>query len=169
MTEEKKKEEDKVKFEFTKTRIWQVIAGVLVIAVLVLAFYNPLGNNQPNPKSGPAGITEIDMDDDAVLGDPDAPVTIVEFSDFQCPFCGSFFAQTLPLIKKNYMDKGKVKMVYRDFPLSFHPEAQPAAEADECAHEQGKFWEFHDGLFNNQQYLGEVLYMDLAEKHGLDL
>ncbi len=94
-------------------------------------------------------ITDI-TDNDPVKGSEDAPITIVEFSDFECPFCGRFFSQTLPLIEDNYIDTGKVKFVYRDFPLSFHPQAQPAAEAAECANEQGKFWDYHDKIFNNQ-------------------
>ncbi len=89
-------------------------------------------------------------DDDPVLGDPNAPVTIIEFSDIQCPFCGRFFDQTLPSLKKDYIDTGKVKLVFRDFPLSFHQNAQKAAEAAECAKEQNKFWEMHDKLFGSQ-------------------
>jgi len=87
------------------------------------------------------------LDDDEFEGNEDAPVTIVEFSDFQCPFCSRFYSQTLPQLKENYIDTGKVKLIYRDFPLSFHPEAQGAAEAGECASDQGKFWEFHDYIF----------------------
>lgn len=86
-----------------------------------------------------------------VLGKKDAKVTIVEFSDFQCPFCKQFFSETLPQLKKEYIDTGKVKLFYRQFPLtSIHPNAQIAAEAAECANEQGKFWEYHDILFTNQ-------------------
>ena len=68
-------------------------------------------------------------DDDAFKGDANAPVTIVEFSDFECPFCGRFYSQTLGQIESEYIDTGKVKFVYRDYPLDFHPNAQKAAEA----------------------------------------
>ena len=90
------------------------------------------------------------VDDDPVLGDANAKVTVIEFTDFQCPFCGRHFEQTFGQIKENYVDSGKVKYVLRDFPLSFHPHAEEAAEAAECANDQGKFWEMHDELFSNQ-------------------
>jgi protein-disulfide isomerase len=84
-------------------------------------------------------------------GAADAPVTIVEFADFECPFCGGVFP-ILQRIEKNY--EGKVRFVYRHFPLtSIHPHAQKAAEASICAAEQGRFWEFHDSLFSNQRAL----------------
>ncbi len=96
-------------------------------------------------------VFRVFLDDDPVKGNPDAPVTVVEFSDFQCPFCLRFFQQTLPLIEENYIDTGKIKFVYRDFPLdSIHPNARPAHIAAECADEQGKFWEYHDLLFQEQ-------------------
>jgi len=94
-------------------------------------------------------------DDDPVKGDPNAPITIVEFSDFQCPFCKKFHATTLPLLEKNYIDTGKVKFVYRDFPIrSIHPNAVPAALASECADDQEKFWQYHDSVFENQKSWG---------------
>ncbi len=94
-------------------------------------------------------------DDDPMLGNPDAPVTIVEFSDFQCPFCRRLWKDTLPSIKEKYLVTGKAKFVYRDFPLSIHPSAQPAAEGAECANEQRKFWEMHDKIFAEQEKLGQ--------------
>ncbi len=96
-------------------------------------------------------IMIISADNDPVIGNPDAPITIIEFSDFQCPFCARFYTQTLPLIYEEYIDQGKVKLVFRDFPIqSIHPNAVPAAVASECANEQGKFKEMHDKLFDNQ-------------------
>jgi protein-disulfide isomerase len=93
----------------------------------------------------------ISSDDDPVRGSIDAPITIIEFSDFQCPFCARFHTQTLPLLLENYIDTGMVKLVYRDFPIqNIHPNAIPAAVAAECANEQGKFWQYHDMLFENQ-------------------
>lgn len=84
------------------------------------------------------------------FGDKNAKVTIVEFSDFECPFCRRFFVDTFPQIKKEYIDTGKVVMYYRHFPLDFHPLANPFAQASECANDQGKFWEFHDKIFEEQ-------------------
>ena len=101
--------------------------------------------------SQPLQPVKISLDDDPIRGDPNAPITIVEFSDFQCPFCARFHTQTLPAILEEYIDAGKVNLVYRDFPLeSIHPNALPAAVAAECANEQGKYWEYHDMLFETQ-------------------
>jgi protein-disulfide isomerase len=102
-------------------------------------------------QQAPSQPVKISLDDDPIRGDPNAPITIVEFSDFQCPFCARFHTQTLPSILKEYIDAGKVNLVYRDFPLeSIHPNALPAAVAAECANEQGKYWEYHDMLFETQ-------------------
>jgi len=107
----------------------------------------PTPTQQPTQPSAPQ-IIQVSLDDDPVKGDPDAEVIVVEFSDFQCPFCSRFYDQTLPLIQENYIDTGKIKFVYRDFPLdSLHPNARPAHIAAECADDQGKFWEYHDILF----------------------
>ena len=96
-------------------------------------------------------IFKVSIDDDPVKGNPDAPVTVVEYSDFQCPFCSIFFQQTLPMIEENYIDTGKIKFVYKDLPLdSLHPNARAASIAAECADEQGKFWEYHNALFEKQ-------------------
>ena len=103
------------------------------------------------PTEQPKLPMKISADDDPIIGNPDAPITIIEFSDFQCPFCARFHVQTLPLILEEYIDQGKVKLVFRDFPIqSIHPNALPASVASECANEQGKFKEMHDMLFDNQ-------------------
>lgn len=91
---------------------------------------------------------------DAVLGSNSAPVTIVEFSDFQCPFCRSFFEGAYAQIKKDYIDTGKVKVAFRHYPLPFHSAARPSALAAECAAEQGKFWQLHDKMFLEQAKKG---------------
>jgi protein-disulfide isomerase len=103
------------------------------------------------------------------LGRPDAPVTIVEFSDYQCPFCGRFFATTLPTLEKDYIEAGKVRYVFRDFPLDqLHPRARKAAEAAHCAGEQGKYWEMHDALFRNQPALDSSQLAEYARALGID-
>jgi len=91
----------------------------------------------------------ISADDDPFIGPQDAPITIVEFSDYQCPFCKRFREDTLDPLLARY--EGQLRFVYRDFPLSgLHPRAQIAAEAADCAQDQGKFWEMHDTLFAQQ-------------------
>jgi len=111
---------------------------------------------------------EVGVDDDAIKGSSNAPVTMIEFSDYECPFCGRYFQQTYPQIVKEYVDSGKVKIVFRDFPLSFHENAQKAAEAAECAGEQGKYWEMHDKLFKNQDALEVNSLKQYAKELGLN-
>lgn len=93
----------------------------------------------------------LDLGNHPVRGKADAELTLVEFSDFQCPFCGRHFAQTESQLLKEYVDTGKLRIVFMDFPLeSIHPAAFKAAETARCAGEQGKFWEMHDELFRTQ-------------------
>lgn len=109
-----------------------------------------LSRVQIAPDSAPPKLV-VSLDDDPVIGSPDAPVTLVEFSDFDCPFCARFHQQTLPLIMERYVAGGAVKVVYRDFPIEgIHPNAMAAHIASECADEQGVFWQYHDVLFERQ-------------------
>jgi len=131
---------------------------------------------QPTPTNLPApvpSILEVELDDDAVLGSVDAPVTIIEFSDYECPFCKSYFTNTLPDIKKNYVDTGKVKIVYRDFPLGFHnPLATTEAIAAECARKQGGdqvYFDYHDKIFTNTNSNGNGLTVDKLYGFATDL
>lgn len=113
-----------------------------------------------------------------IMGKSNAKVTIVEFSDLQCLFCRKFWKDTLPQLKKDYIDKGLVKLAYRQFPLpaEVHPAARDLSEASECANDQGKFWEFEDKAFSEQEAKGEgtipVLTDDIsnwASQIGLDM
>ncbi|MEK6974611.1 MAG: DsbA family protein [Nanoarchaeota archaeon] len=130
-----------------------------------------IGNVDVNSNNNPAKKADsikVSADDDPYLGNKNAPVTIIEFSDFQCPYCTRFHEQTFPELKKNYIDTGKVKFVYRDFPLSFHQYAEKASEASECADEQGKFWQYHEKLFDNQDNIGTSSLKQYAKDIGLD-
>ena len=134
-----------------------VIAGALIAGAVFYSNRNP-SLETANPGSGqPAGKIEVSADDDPFLGPENAKVTIIEFSDFQCPFCRSFWRDTLSQIKEQYINSGKsVKFVYRDFPLSsIHPMGQKYAEAAECAGDQNKYWEMHDKIFKEQDKLGQ--------------
>lgn len=110
---------------------------------------------------------DVSIEGAPAWGPDDAPVTIVEFSDFQCPYCERFFLETYPLLKANFGDK--IRFVYRDFPLfQIHPNATEAAYAANCAFEQDKYWEYHDVLFNNQDKLATADLIVHAEDLGMD-
>ena len=116
-----------------------------------------------------SGPVRTSLGDAPMLGRADAPVTLVEFSDYQCPFCQRFFATTLSALKKHYVDTGKVRYVFRDFPLDqMHPQARKAAEDAHCAGEQGKYWEMHEVLFQNQRTLAPPQLTVHARTVGVD-
>ncbi|OGO51353.1 MAG: hypothetical protein A2148_10655 [Chloroflexi bacterium RBG_16_68_14] len=118
-------------------------------------------------EDGGDGGTTASASDDPAWGPKDAAVTIQEFGDFQCPYCGSFAREIVPTLRATYEDK--VRYVYRDFPLvSIHEFAQKAAEAAQCAHEQGLFWEYHDRLFADQEALAVPDLKRYAEQVGAD-
>ena len=110
----------------------------------------------------------ITLAQDPVLGDNQAPITMIEFSDFECPYCALHSKETFPQIKREYIDTGKVKVVFKNFPLPSHRKAQKAAEAGECAFEQGKFWEYKEKLFENQENLSVKNLKQYARDLGLD-
>ncbi len=168
-----------------------IAISILIGAILISAsiFYStrvdtrskavPLANNpsgqtanagqtaQPGAPEGPFDVAE--RADAAVFGNENAPVTIVEFTDFQCPFCQRFFNDAYKQIKEKYIDTGKARVVFRHFPLSFHQNAQKAAEAAECANRQGKFIEYHDLLFQKMQADGTGLDIASLKAYAADL
>jgi protein-disulfide isomerase len=119
------------------------------------------------PQAPPAQAQKIELrPDDPQKGPRNAPVTVVVFSDFQCPFC-SRVEPSLAQLQKAY--PGDVRVVWKNLPLAMHPQAKPAALAAEAAREQGKFWEMHELLFQNQGQLSPDLYGALAKQLGLDV
>jgi len=112
----------------------------------------PQQQQAPAAPSVPPKPENLTVKGDAiyVLGKSDAPLTLVEFTDYQCPFCGRFETTTFPEIKKNYIDTGKVRFILRDLPLDFHPFALKAAQSVHCAGDQGKYWEMKELVFKNQ-------------------
>jgi protein-disulfide isomerase len=111
-------------------------------------------------------------DDDPIKGDPEAPVTIIEFSDFECPYCASFNEQTLSIIDERYIRTGIANLVYRDNPSGSHPEAKSAAIAANCAREQDGdkiYFKMHDLIYENQMELGEISYRKWAGELDLDI
>lgn len=139
----------------------QLLYILLLVAVFLLGYLaarvqmlekTQSSNPTPQGQTGQTPPEKVDVKEGKlpVFGKNNAKVTMIEFSDFECPFCKRYFDETLSQIIKAYVDTGKVKMYYRHFPLDFHPAALPAALASECANEQGKFWEYHDKVFAEQ-------------------
>lgn len=133
----------------------------LVLCAVLLAACRPSdGGSQAAPPRGATTSSAAGDSANAVLeradagriqGDTAAPVWLVEISDFQCPFCKRWHDETYPVIKKEYIETGIVRMAYVNLPLSIHPHAEPAAEAAMCASAQGKFWQAHDAIFRTQE------------------
>ncbi|HLD19560.1 MAG TPA: DsbA family protein [Candidatus Nanoarchaeia archaeon] len=164
-----------------------VLLGVLLVVAVSLNFMtyqtlskalsggslggSPSGGNQapivvppPSQPAAPSGPVQVDLSGTYSRGPANAKVTIVEYSDFQCPFCSRSYPTMKAVLQKYGND---VRLVYKHFPLSFHPEATPAAEASECAGEQNKFWEFHDKVFENQDSMSVANYKKWAGELGL--
>lgn len=132
------------------------IFGLLALGAIIWfgATYTPsnvpqkTGEETPQPAPQRANV-QPNLTASAILGDANAPVTIIEYSDYQCPFCEKFHTQTFPELKKQYIDTGKAKFVYQDFPF-LSADSNAAAEATHCAADQGKYWEYHNYLFTHQ-------------------
>ena len=168
-------------FTFKATHFYAVLV-VLAFAAGIIIGYVAWGRTPPAaavvaqepaaaaavPSSAPQYVRyKIPTDGFPSLGPADAPITLVEFADFQCPYCRQWEQQTYKPLLDAY--PGKIRIVYRDFPLtSIHPNAMPAAEAAQCANEQGKFWEYHDKLFSSET-LDDATYQQYAQSLGLDM
>ena len=120
---------------------------------------------------GPAANEPVTLPDIGthVMGSPNAPITIVEFTDLQCPFCSRFASGTFEELKRNYIDTGKVRFATRDLPLPMHPHAVRAAKASRCAGEQNKFWELRGALVRNAATLSPALINDQAKLLNLNM
>ena len=163
---------------FKKSTLWKiatfVFAGLFVISLFSGGFNFGGGNNLPTPTGNvvaPTGDIKVSITNaDPLLGDKNAKIKIVEFSDFQCPFCERAATGAIAEFKNSdYFKNGEVALVYKHFPLnSIHPSAQKAAEASVCAQNQGKFWEYHDLLFANQQSLDIASLKSYAKQLGLN-
>lgn len=133
----------------------------------------PVEVQAASPNQAPSGQEQavqrydVPEDGDPAIGPADAPITIIEFSDYECPFCKRWYNDVYLRMMEEYA--GQVRLVFRDFPLtSIHPNAIPAAEAANCAGEQDAYWGFHDQLFAGEQ-LGDTIYLQYAENLGLDI
>lgn len=151
-------------------------ARISTLAVLLLAgaFASSgstcdVGNGMNNGNCpGTLSQQPIILSQDHIEGMSNAPVTVVEYADFQCPFCGRFARETFPSIKQNYIDTGKVRWIFRHFPLrNIHPNAEGASQASECASDQNAFWNYHDRLFQQGTSLAIADLKAYASQLGL--
>jgi protein-disulfide isomerase len=122
---------------------------------------------RPGPQP-PAPPSALATNGESARGDNSATVAIVEYADFECPYCGQYEHDIYPQISKDYIQTGKVKYFFRDLPLLMHPHALIAARAAHCAGEQGKYWEMHDSLFAKQNTIREADMPGRAQELGLD-
>jgi len=127
-----------------------ILAGVIIAVATIYSVKRPSSNTAgDNGKTAAIAALPQVSSSDFVLGDQNAPITIVEYSDFQCPFCGKFFKETESMLREKYIKTGKVKFIYRNFAF-LGQESLWAANAARCAGEQDKFWQYHDYLYSNQ-------------------
>lgn len=160
-----------------------LVAGVLIAgSVLYTAGLEDSSRKGPasptldNNASAIPGGNAPEIGDSVVLGDKDAPITFVGFGDYQCSFCGWFFTNVEPQLRKEYIETGKVKMVYKHFAF-LGPESVAAAEASECAKDYGKFWLYYDALFEaeiadgrvNNGNLNKQLFLSIANRLDIDV
>lgn len=181
------------KFSFRNTSLNVYLVFALVIFAFLLGMltnkviYLEKIANTPAPTTAPVAaeptqpeppaVVKVDNGHLPALGDDKAKVTVVEFSDFQCPFCKRYYDETHKQLDEQYIKTGKIKFYYRHFPLySIHPNAERGALASECANDQGKFWEYYDLLFANQDTWSGIdtpektvdSLTDLAGQAGMD-
>ena len=162
-----------------RSHLWAVAALLVGIGIGVLIGRSTAGDPQPvlyglpaTQSNGSAASSQdkpvrVDTSGRPAQGPAGAKVTMVEFVDFQCPFCGRYAHDTLPQIRRDYGDR--IRYVSREFPLDIHPHAADAALAAECANEQGRYWQLHDLLFAHQDALTKRDLAGYARRLGLDM
>jgi protein-disulfide isomerase len=131
-----------VRICMVKSRL--LVRTIIAAGWLCFSLFDP-----PPSASQSKSANELSVGSGPILGSASAPVTVIEFSDFQCSFCKRFWADTLPKLREAYINPGKARFIYRHFAI-LGKHSEQAAQAAECAGEQGKFWEYHDQLFKNQ-------------------
>ena len=158
----------------TGTRVWNFVERATTLGVLLSAGVF-LWNYRSSPRFEPGRSRTVAIPKAPVplegtsLGSSSAKIAMVEFSDFQCPYCSKFASETFPKLKAHYIDKGALRFVFRHNPIAIHTRAEAAAEAAECAGRQGRFWEMHDQLFQNPKRLEATDLSDYAQSVGLDV
>lgn len=153
-------------------RVARTAALVTCVLAAIVGCAADMGSRaatEPQNRAATGETTGRPSGDVRVLGAADAPVTVIEFTDLQCPYCARFALTTWPQLRERYVDTGKVQFVSRDLPLAFHPYALPAAVASRCAGDQGRYWEYREALFRGQSQLATAPYAAIAERLGIDV
>lgn len=162
-----------------RTHAWALAGLVVGIAIGILVgratsdepqpvlYGLPSGGNASEAPGAQAAPVRVATEGRPARGPEDAEVTMVEFVDFECPFCGDYARDTFPRVMREYGDR--IRYVSRHFPLDSHPHAADAAAAAECAHAQGRYWQLHERLFANQERLGTRGLAAQARRAGLDM
>ena len=151
---------------------FDMLSRVLVIVAASGLVWTLFFKQPPEPPPPPPPVTDVKETIAAkhlTNVEGSGPIAIVEFADFQCPFCARHATTTLPTMKKELLDSGKARYVAMNLPLDMHPHALPAAEAAECAADQGAYWRMHDLLFARQKDLATTNYVTLAGELGLNV
>ena len=138
----------------------------LLLAALIATLAGCAAAPPENPDAGAGPPRAMPFN---TLGREDAPVSIIEFTDLQCPYCARHARETFPRLRRDYIETGKVRYASRDLPLARHANAVPAAVASRCAGEQGRFWDYREALFAAQRTLGSEPYARIAGELGLDV
>ena len=153
-------------------------AGLMISSIALgiggtLAYQNNLSSNTQKTKAASAEIINLKTDllikGDPILGNPNAPITIVEFSDFECPYCQRFHHETLPKLQSEYIDKNLVRFVHKDLPLPFHKHATKAAQVARCSMEQDNYWLTYKALYTKQNCLDCQGVLTIAKTAGLNV
>jgi len=154
-----------------------IVSAVIAVIAVSATSFNTGDSNMENTGTDSSvfslSFSNLVTSNTPLKGDPSAPITLIEFSDFQCPNCGRFARDTSPQIEASYVESGKVSFAYKHFTV-VGPDSKPAAMASQCANDQGMFWDFHDELFNNQGnansgWVNRDSIKRVAENIGLDM
>lgn len=145
-----------------------VITSVVMIGAAVIVVSSHLSKRTHTPPDLKIPSAPLSIDGVARRGSVRAPTVIITFSDFECPFCGRFARETLPLLERDYVATGLVQLVFRHLPLPIHQHAMKAAQAVQCAGEQGRFWPMHDRLFSRGATLDDAGLRAVAAMVGVE-
>jgi protein-disulfide isomerase len=150
---------------------WSVVEKLSTVAVCAAAAV-VLWNQFYKPSKGPGAkvpAVPLSLEGAATIGNSSAPHAMIIYTDFQCPFCGKFEHETWPRLRREYVDSGRLLVAFRNLPLPMHASAFRAAEAAECAHRAGKFWEMHDRIFGDQEHLDDDTFLADARAIAIDV